>query len=78
MKATLLIKTLERLNKPFYSIADLEKITGLSRKSLYVTVKRLTDKEILIRTGRGIYCLFTAKPSVEDIEIGRASCRERV
>jgi len=67
MKATLLIKTLERLNKPFYSIADLEKITGLSRKSLYVTVKRLTDKEILIRTGRGIYCLFTAKPSVEDI-----------
>lgn len=67
MKAIELIKTLERLNKPFYSIADLEKITGLSRKSLYVTTKRLVDRGILIRTGTGIYCLFTAKPSVEDI-----------
>ena len=67
MKTIELIKTLERLNKPFYSISDMEKITGLSRKSLYVTLKRLVDSGILDRIGTGIYRTFTAKPSTEII-----------
>lgn len=67
MKTIELIKSLERFNKPFYSIADLEKITGLSKDSLYVTIKRLVDKGILERIGKGIYRLFTAKPSTENI-----------
>src|SRR3972149_1777972 len=67
MKTIELIKTLERLNKPFYSISDIEKITGLSRKSLYVTLKRLVDRGILDRIGTGIYRTFTAKPSTEII-----------
>jgi predicted transcriptional regulator of viral defense system len=67
MKAIELIKSLERFNKPFYSIADLEKVTGLSKDSLYVTIKRLVDRGILERIGKGIYRLFIAKPSIEKI-----------
>ena len=67
MRITELIKSLDRLNKPFYSIADLEKITSLSRKSLYVTLKRLVDRGILEKVGPGIYRLFTSKTSIEKI-----------
>ena len=67
MRITELIKSLDRLNKPFYSIADLEKITSLSRKSLYVTLKRLVDRGILEKVGPGIYRLFTTKTSMEKI-----------
>ncbi len=67
MKSIELIKTLERINKPFYSIADIEKITDVSRKSIYVTLNRLVEKGILGRIGTGIYRLFTAKVSVEKI-----------
>ena len=67
MRITELIKFLDRLNKPFYSIADLEKITSLSRKSLYVTLKRLVDRGILEKVGPGIYRLFTSKTSIEKI-----------
>lgn len=67
MKTIELIKTLESLNKQFYSISDIEKITGLSRKSLYVTLKRLVERGILERIGTGIYHTFTAKPAVEKI-----------
>ena len=67
MRTTELIKSLERLNKPFYSIADLEKITGLPRKSLYVTLRRLVDRGILERIGPGVYRLFTSKSSAEKI-----------
>ncbi len=67
MKTMELIKSLDRLNKPFYSITDLEKITGLPRKSLYVAVKRLVDKGILERISTGIYRPFTVKASIEKI-----------
>ncbi len=67
MRITELIKSLDRLNKPFYSIADLEKITSLSRKSLYVTLKRLVDRGILEKVGPGIYRPFTSKTSMEKI-----------
>ncbi len=67
MKAIELIKSLEQLNKPFYSIADIEKITGMPRTSIYVIVNRWVEKGILERIGRGIYRLFTVKASVEKI-----------
>lgn len=67
MKAIDLIKSLERFNKPFYSIADLEKITGLTRKSLHVTLNRLVGRGILEKIGTGIYRPFTAKTSIEKI-----------
>ncbi|MBI4377665.1 MAG: hypothetical protein HY578_01065 [Nitrospinae bacterium] len=65
MKTIEFIKVLERLNKPFYTISDIEKITGLSRGSLYVTLKRLVDKEVLERIGTGIYRVFTVASSIE-------------
>lgn len=67
MKTIELIKALDRLNKPFYSIADIEKITGLSRKSLYVALKRLVDKGALERIGSGIYRPFTGKSDTERV-----------
>jgi predicted transcriptional regulator of viral defense system len=67
MKTIDFIKSLEQLNKQFYSIADMEKITGLSRESLYVSLKRLVERGILERMSRGTYCLFTTKASIEKI-----------
>ena len=67
MKTIELIKVLEGLHKPFYTISDLEKVTGLLRDSLYVTIKRLVDRGVLERMGSGIYRLFTTPPSIEKV-----------
>lgn len=50
-----LLKTLKTLSKPFYTIADLEKITGLGRNSLYVALKRWVDGGVMERVSQGIY-----------------------
>jgi len=50
-----LLKALQALNKAFYTIADLEKITGLGRDSLYVALKRWVDGGVLERVSQGIY-----------------------
>ena len=55
MTAVGLLKTLKTLNKPFYTIADLEKITGLGRNSLYVALNRWVDGGVMERVSRGIY-----------------------
>ena len=43
------------MNKTFYTISDLEKVTDLSRDSLYVALKRWLDAGILERAASGIY-----------------------
>ena len=55
MRGIELLKVARELNKSFFTIADLEKITGLPRRSLYVTLKRWVDKGIIERVGQGIY-----------------------
>ncbi|MBM4402705.1 MAG: type IV toxin-antitoxin system AbiEi family antitoxin domain-containing protein, partial [Candidatus Cloacimonetes bacterium] len=55
MKGFELLKILRDLNKSFYTIADLEKITKLSRNSLYVALKRWAEKGVLERVAQGIY-----------------------
>lgn len=50
-----LLRILERLNKTYYTIADLMKITGLKQDSLYVTLSRLIKNKSLIRLTSGIY-----------------------
>ena len=50
-----LVKRLQQIDKPFYTIEDLEKITGLERDSLYVTLNRLLKRGTLERIRRGIY-----------------------
>ncbi len=55
MRAIELLKTLQKINKLFYAIPDLEKITGLSRNSLYVALKRWVADGIIDRVAQGIY-----------------------
>ena len=55
MKGIELLKTLQKINKPFYTIADLEKVTGLQRNSLYVALKRWVAGGVVERVSQGIY-----------------------
>lgn len=55
------------LNKSFFTISEMEKVTGLSRGSLYVTLKRWVDKGIMERVGQGIYIPAMADVSLESV-----------
>jgi len=52
-----LIKELQSLDKGYFTVSDMQKITGLSRDSLKVAINRLIEKEVLIRIKRGVYQL---------------------
>lgn len=67
MRGIELIKMMKDLNKPFFTIADLEKMTRLSRNSLYVTLKRWVANGVLERIAPGIYTAMTSNLSVEKI-----------
>ena len=67
MRGIELLKVARELNKSFFTIADLEKITGLPRRSLYVTLKRWVDKGIIERVGQGIYLPAMMDVSMETV-----------
>ena len=67
MKGIELLKIMGDLNKPFFTIADLEKMTRLSRPSLYVALKRWADKGILERVAPGMYSPMMSDLSIEKI-----------
>lgn len=67
MKRIELLKIFQRMNKPFYTIADLEKITGLSRNSLYIALERWKTQAFIDRVGQGIYLPIGITTSVENI-----------
>jgi predicted transcriptional regulator of viral defense system len=67
MRGIELLKMMKDLNKPFFTIADLEKITRLSRRSLYVALKRWVDKGILERIAPGIYVAMMSDLSIEKV-----------
>ncbi len=52
-----LIKRLQVTGKSFFTIADLGKVTGLERESLYVALSRWIEKGVLERAARGIYVI---------------------
>lgn len=52
-----LIKKLQSLGKEYFTVADMQKITGLSRTSLKVALSRLTRRGVLTRIKRGVYQL---------------------
>jgi len=55
-----LVKQLARFEKPFWSVADLEKVLGYgTRKSLLVALYRLTASGTLDRVRRGFYRVST-------------------
>jgi predicted transcriptional regulator of viral defense system len=67
MRGIELLKMMKDLNKPFFTIADLEKMTRLSRNSLYVTLKRWVANGFLERIAPGIYTAMTSNLSVEKV-----------
>ncbi len=67
MKGIELLKTLQKINKPFYTISDLEKITALPRNSLYVALKRWEGGGIIDRVAQGIYTPMGSNVSLENI-----------
>lgn len=52
-----LLNTLQQINKPFFSLADLVNIVDINRASLKVQLNRLTKKALLIRLSKGFYIL---------------------
>lgn len=58
------IKMLRGFNKPYFTVADLEKILGMRRDSLYVTLNRLVGSGVLIRLKRGVY-----QPEFQGLEL---------
>jgi predicted transcriptional regulator of viral defense system len=62
-----LIERLESFGKPYFNLADLEKILGLERPSLYVTLSRLTRAGVLRRLRRGVYELSIRPGDVEKV-----------
>jgi len=62
-----LIQTLQSLDRGYFSVADMEMITALSKASLKVALSRLTAKKILTRVKRGVYQLSLAEIDVKKI-----------
>jgi len=56
-----LVKDLSRFNKPYWSVADLQKVLGYrSRQTLLVILHRLVRQGVLTRLRRGIYRTSTS------------------
>lgn len=55
------------MNKPFYSISDLEKITSLPRNSLYVALKRWVNGGVIEKVAQGIYIPMGGTISMENV-----------
>ena len=67
MKSIELIKIFQKINKPFYAITDLEKITSLPRSSLYVALKRWVAGGIIERVAQGVYLPMGSVISTENV-----------
>jgi len=67
LKDSALIQQLLGLNKPYFSLADLEKVLDQRRPSLYVTLHRLVDYGVLVRLRRGVYQVVLQAPAIARI-----------
>ena len=61
------ITKLQSLNRGFFTVSDMEKIIGLSRKSLRVKLTRMVAKKVLTRIKRGVYQLTLSEIDVKKI-----------
>lgn len=57
-----LLQRLLSLNKPYFSVGDLEKILNQHRPALYVTLNRLVKYGVLVRLRRGAYQVALRTP----------------
>lgn len=62
-----LVQQLLSFDKPYFSLADLEKILGQQRPSLYVTLNRLVEHGVLVRLRRGVYQAALQGPALPRI-----------
>ena len=62
-----LIKKLQALDKGYFTVADMQKITNLSRNSLKVTINRLIEKGVLTKIRRGIYQLVFSEINIPKV-----------
>lgn len=62
-----IFKKLKALDKPYFTIADFEKILNQKRESLYVTLNRLVKIGLLKRMGRGVYELTFSEERIEEV-----------
>ncbi len=62
-----LVQQLLSLRKPYFTLADLEKILGQQRPSLYVTLNRLVSYGVLTRLRRGVYQAALQTPALPHI-----------
>lgn len=60
-----LISKLRDFNKSYFTVADLEKILGLKRESLYVALSRLVKSGVLVRLRKNAYKLFIEHHDLE-------------
>jgi predicted transcriptional regulator of viral defense system len=67
VRETELLKILSSTPKAFYTVADLEKITGLDRKSLYVSLYRWVNRGVLERAAKNIYVVPNQTVKLEAI-----------
>ncbi|MBU1670075.1 MAG: type IV toxin-antitoxin system AbiEi family antitoxin domain-containing protein [Actinobacteria bacterium] len=67
MRETELLKNLRSTPKAFFTISDLEKITGLDRKSLSISLNRWVKKGVLERARRNIYVVGGEPVNLEAI-----------
>ncbi|MBU0978261.1 MAG: type IV toxin-antitoxin system AbiEi family antitoxin domain-containing protein [Patescibacteria group bacterium] len=62
-----LIKQLMVLRKPYFTVADFERLLGLKKQTLYVTLNRLTRSGVLTRLKKNVYAVFTSGIDIEKI-----------
>lgn len=62
-----IFKKLRALGKPYFTIADFEKILGLKKESLYIALNRLVKSGLLRRLKRGVYEIAFSEGEIEEI-----------
>jgi predicted transcriptional regulator of viral defense system len=62
------LQKLKELDKKYFTVADLEKILGIGRGSLYVLLNRLVKSGTLVRLKRGIY-----QPAFQGLELEKVA-----
>lgn len=67
MRDVELLKELQATGKDFFTLPDLEKVTGLERESLYVSLHRLVKRGTMQRAMKGIYVIPGSGARVERI-----------
>lgn len=67
MRALELVRELQATGKEFFTLADLEKATGLEGASLRVALNRLSKRGVLERASDGVYIVPGSAVNVERV-----------